>query len=176
MPEATNDGVVNRYPLPGVSLPVLPDDIVNKLYVDVAIYTNTGVATSDQTVNNTIVPVDSTLGKVIGPNRYYYCNVWIDIVAGTTTAGLRWEFSVPAGSTIKMQSSFKEVNEAVYDGSTAHGETLSTGVNSRLHISGFIKTDVSGAYLVFKFAQQVAEVSDLTIGKGSSMILSELVI
>jgi len=31
---ATNDPTVDRYALPGVSLPVLPDDIANKAYVD----------------------------------------------------------------------------------------------------------------------------------------------
>ena len=30
---ATNDGLVPRYTLPGVSNPVLPEDIANKAYV-----------------------------------------------------------------------------------------------------------------------------------------------
>lgn len=179
---ATNDGFVNRYDLPGVPDPLLPNDVVNKKYVD-RIDTFSIVQPSQSTdITNSTTPIDTALTLPVEAGdsaSSYYIHLYGALSGGTSVANIKCGFNCTTTQSIidfqftSKNSQPNSIRINNNDGST--GSTpLQTGNLPRIEITGLIVTQGLAGTLTFQFAQQVAENTTLRLMSQSFMSLHRI--
>lgn len=177
---ASNDGLIPRYALPGVSDPVLPADIVNKEYVDNFYNGARAIMSNYQTtVTDSIVLVDTHLQLIMKPHSYYFIHVWGEVI-GFVSSNIRYGFRTdPVDGAligVKTQLTNKDTQPntiAANGGSTV--TPLVNGNTSRIEVTGhaFNFSD-NPATVIFQVAQGTAIANTTRFLSGSVMILTQL--
>lgn len=177
---ATNDPFVSRYRLPGVVEPKLPNDIVNKEYLDKR-ENLSFVLLHNHTIDNTTVLQDTALVVTIPPGSGYRLSLFGLIEGGAmiNQCDIKCAFTLGGSAITEIwwQYTNRDSQPNVNRGSgTASSTPLQNGNQGRIAITGTVmNVDHNlSAPLTFQFAQQTAINTDLTLKAYSSMFLSRM--
>lgn len=178
---ATNDGLVDRYALPGVPNPILEADIVNKQTLE-EMYPG-AVMDIPLAVYNTTVLQNSYLHVTLKPRTSYALELFAVLSPGTNVTGIKCAFKITPTSPIIdpqifWQFSNKDSQPNIPNGSEDYATSpLVSGNFSRIFITGEVSNrDVENIdrTLIFQFAQDIATPSNLVLGVGSYLRLTRL--
>ena len=173
---ATNDGYIERFALPGVPDPLLPNDIVNKNYVDsIFVPTLRAVLTSDKSITNTTTLSPTNLKLQTLFKGKYAFQLFAQLAGTNTTAGFKCNFQMPATTYARWQFTEKNSQPATINDGNVGTTTVATGNNGRVEISGVVENTLfTPAYFIWAVAQNVADPSTLQIRTNSWLILTKL--
>jgi len=132
------------------------------------------VKTADQTVNNTTTVVEDTELRFVGTaNKVYSYLLWL--YWESDQAALRRSWTLPSGATGGISGFELDGNNGIgLDDMTDERETI-RGDAGELYSAFMGKVVMGGSTgsVIFNFAQFVANASDITILKGSTLIVYE---
>ncbi len=132
------------------------------------------VKTADQTVNNSATAInDLHLLLKLKANKEYMFHQTYFLNSGTTP-DFKYKFAIPSGATIQRNPSHLASDDSIatQDGTTEKAFNA-TGGNDYNTIDGRITTGSTSGTLQFMWAQNVADVSDTKVLKGSCLVLYE---
>ena len=174
---ATNDPFVERYKLPGVVNPILPDDIVNKAYADNIPQTIMGrVQLTPISVSNSTVPVPTSLAFDNVPAGTHAVHLFAQMSGANNTANMRCNFALSAGMSMRWQFTEKNAQPATITDNDVPIIPMNNSVG-RVEITGYIHHSGVGLNdLIWLFAQGYGGVtpSTLTLEPYSFMTLTKL--
>lgn len=126
-------------------------------------------------VNNSTVLVNSSLVIALAANTVYALDCFIAFDT-SAAADLKWNFSLPAGSTITRslwgsETTSTLINDSIYhDVTTAVNGTaggVASGTIMSLRTVGTIRTSATAGNLTYQFAQNTATVVNTFLKKDS---------
>lgn len=132
----------------------------------------TAVKSADETVNNSsVLQDDDDLTVVVDANSYYEFVIKI-VYASTYSADTKITVVGPTGSQIYFHGSTNTT--AVVGGSSYLMSGSGAGVKRLAIIHGVIYTGATAGSADLRWAQNIAEVSDAIVYRGSSMVVTRV--
>ena len=177
---ATNDEYMKRFALPGCPTPLLPEDVVNKKYVDAAIQDKFLNVISNNDQSNDTTDLQSTNLQLEVPYGRYALHLWAWFTGTSTQAGIKSQFYVPPNTPLidmRWQWTEKNAQPATLNETATPTTTLATGNDGRVEITGWLQNfDANPAYVSWRFAKNVAVGTPLVLKRNSWMTLTKFLL
>jgi len=138
----------------------------------------TAYKTVDETINNNAaLQNDNDLFVAVAANAYYEGELNI-LFTSSAGAGLKVDFTAPAGASMEVSSFLVVVSGALTFNKTnplgAVSGIVSAGTAAPYTNKFVLKTAATAGVLQFRWAQNAAQVSDTTVSLGSSLRLRRI--
>jgi len=134
------------------------------------------VKTSRETVtSSTTLQNDDDFSFSVKANTTYALTANF-VINSVTAAGMKWEFSVPSGTTGRLISNAGTVFFP-NDTDITTGANLTVGynvTNSWTSLAAFITTSSTAGTVTFRWSQSASNATGTYIERGSTMILTEV--
>ena len=160
--------------------PVIPDELVNKAYVDASGGGGAGltfakvVKAADETVNNSNTFQDDDVLKWAALANKVYMYYMILFMNSPATADLKYTFTIPTGAVgDTISGSWSPIGETIAQGITTSSVVSTDGINEVIVTSGRVITGGTAGDCQLQWAQQIAQALDTKILQGSSIITWE---
>ncbi len=157
----------------------IPGQILTSNDVNSWLAPNAVVKQADQSVANSVVPVNDTeLVLPVLANAQYIFTCFLDYEGGTSNASdLRWQWSVPSAATLRYSASYQQpagtvIVQLTYPAATVNFGITNGAANLRsVTMLGTLLVGANAGNLQLQWAQSTSSATATTIHAQSSLSL-----